>query len=176
MPPLPRWFRLVLLSLTILGGLNGIGLTLWLASTVHSPLLLALVGCMFAAYAFVTTVGVLFWLRPEKLEPVLIQSVLALQLPWISNSVFVYKFASGMYLVVSVVITGGQLTGGFNFFIGSSCEVRFLQESPLSLGVNLVPLFALILLAKYSRVTPSVPNSPATISDVQGATNPAEGL
>lgn len=162
---IPGWFRFTVLALTIGGGLYGIGTTLWLLPRVHNALLIMLVILMTAAYGFVTVAGIIFWRNSEQIEP--LNWALSLQIPWISAPGFVYQFASGLYFVIALVASNnaGKYSAGFtaNFNFGSSWEFRFLQDAPISLGVNLVPLGALLFLRKLARTAErSVEGDPST--------------
>jgi hypothetical protein len=120
---------------------------------------------MAAAYAFVTVAGIIFWRQPQRLRP--LRWALGLQIPWISNPGVVYQFAAGLYGMVAFVAskTGDRYSAGFTtkFNLGSSCELRLFQDAPFVLGINLVPLGALLLLNRLTQ-TADAKNEPPSHS------------
>ena len=93
-------------------------------------------------YAFVAAAGLLFVYDPQRTR--LLQAALAIQIPWISTPIIVYKFASGLYGFLTVgsprepgrfgVYFGGEA------LLGSSYQFAWLQKNPWTVGVNFVAL------------------------------------
>jgi hypothetical protein len=155
------WLRALILATTILGGLHGCVITLHLVFSKNSQGMgvLALSGCMFAAYAYVTATGIIVWRHPNQLRPMLWAQ--AIQIPSISLPGLVYKFAAGLSGAVCFVLyhTGDKYGAGLSthWNLGSSCEVRFFQNAPIELGINIVALAVLLILrTEYClRMSPS---------------------
>ena len=137
---MPAWLRATLLGTTVFGGLHGVVISagLFFGPDVRSLAPVVLVGCMTAAYIYVTAVGVAFWRNPHRTGPLF--WALGIQVPWISLPGFVYKFAVGLSGSVALVAhhTDGKYSAGLNsnWNLGSSCEIRLLQDAPVELGVN----------------------------------------
>lgn len=153
---IPAWFRILLVAILILGGLHGAGLT---ASILIQPESLSfgnavVWACMLLAYLVAAAVGFLYWRRPNEVRAVM--WTLAVQVPWISIPGLVYKFSVSGYLVLAFVANhkAEKYLAGFNanFNLGSFCEIRLLQNAPIELGVNIVPLVALVFLQRLGRL------------------------
>ena len=63
------------------------------------PLSLLIIGLFLALFTYVTISGLMFVLDPERKRPLI--AALAIQIPWISSSVIVYKFAAAFHAVVN---------------------------------------------------------------------------
>src|SRR5689334_8995854 len=96
------WLRLALITMTVGGGFTGIVLTLGLLFHSEDPglLHLVLIIVFLALYIFVVASGLLFVCDPQRTRPLL--AALAVQVPWISTPLIVYKFAAGLHTVVAV--------------------------------------------------------------------------
>jgi hypothetical protein len=94
---------------------------------------------------------------------------LAIQIPWISLPGLVYKFSAGLYVSVAFIAKhyadkySAGLNSGFN--LGSSCEVRLLQNAPIELGVNVTALVALFLLSRSITSTSATLKEPSPKND-----------
>jgi len=96
------WLRLTLITMTVGGGFAGVILTIQslLDSGSRGPVHLVLLAGFLALYAFVTACGLLFVHDPSRLRPLLV--ALAIQIPWVSTPLVVYKFAAGSHVVLTV--------------------------------------------------------------------------
>jgi len=69
----------------------------------------------------------------------------------------VYKFSAGLYVAVAFVAkhVGDRYSAGLtgNFNLGSSYELRLLQDAPVEVGVNIAALAALFLLRRANVPT-----------------------
>lgn len=89
------WLRLTLITMTVGGGFAGFVGTL--QSLFNSPgvstFKLVLILIFMGLYVFVTVCGLLYVNDPGRTGPLV--AALALQIPWISSPLIVYKFAAG---------------------------------------------------------------------------------
>ena len=139
------WLRLVLITMTTGGGFTGVVLTF--QSLFHSEHWFVFLVFLFF-YVFVTISGLWFVYDPRKTRPLIV--ALAIQIPWISTPLVVYKFAAGLHAVISVgapreagnigVHLGGEL------LLGSSFRFSVSQDTPCTIGINLSALLLLVLL------------------------------
>ncbi len=147
--------RFIVLSAAILGGLQGIVITLRLFFRDGSQGSLAffLLGWVLIGYAFVTVAGLVFWRQPKRIRPM--RWAQAIQVPWISMPGVVYKFAAGLTGAVAFVFshTGEKYAAGYetSWKLGSSCKLSLLLNAPLELGINVAPLAVLFLLREIQR-------------------------
>jgi hypothetical protein len=104
------WLRLALITTTGGGGFTGIALTLSLFRSQGTgfPSLILLIGFL-VLYVFVLTSGLLFVRDPQRTGPLL--AALAVQIPYISTPLIVYKFAAGVYAVVKLEAQQGTKIG-----------------------------------------------------------------
>jgi hypothetical protein len=150
MSQVSAWFRLTLLAVAVLGGLHGIVICLEALFSPTSQGLRAFIlfGAMLAAYIYVTAAGLIYWRRPNQMRP--LAWALTIQIPWISLPGFVYKFSAGLSVCVALIATRHRDMGSVgvngNFKLGSSCELRLLQDAPIELGLNVAALAALFVL------------------------------
>lgn len=104
-------------------------------------------------YAFVTVSGLLFVYDPTKTGPLL--AALAAQVPSISSSLIVYRFATGFELVTRIGSSEKPDTTGVTFgwdgAIGSDWKFALLQGNSLRIGLNFVALALLLLLLRVRR-------------------------
>jgi hypothetical protein len=152
------WLRLTLITMTVGAGFTGVALSL--QALITSPnrgtknLLLATL--MLVLYTYVMAAGLVFAHSPRRTGPLF--AALAMQAPWISSSLLLYKFAAGFEAFVRANYSqdAGVLTLNFDgFFFGSRSTVAILQQNPLGLGVNLWAAVLLILLWKSTWVVPA---------------------
>ncbi|MBI3476497.1 MAG: hypothetical protein HY010_12260 [Acidobacteria bacterium] len=155
------WLRLTLILITVGGGFTGAVLTLQSLpnSANHKFAFVVFAGL----YVFVTVSGLAFVNDPQRTRPLL--AAIAIQIPWITSPVIVYKFAAGVNTVLSM--SGPAHAGNFGvhfgwaFFLGSSWEFALLQDNAWGIGINWFALLLFILLRRSVRSSsPSVP-SPA---------------
>src|SRR5438874_1789284 len=97
------WLRLTLLTITVLGGLHGIVISL---RVLFSPSpkgfgTSVIFGGILVAYIYVTTAGIIFGRQPNHTQPLM--WALAIQVPWISLPGLVYKFSAGLYVAVAFI-------------------------------------------------------------------------
>jgi len=87
----------------------------------------------------------------------------------------VYKFSAGFYVAVALVAKhlDDKYSAGlnWNFSLGSSCELRFLQNASVEVGVNIAALAVLFLLRRAISATGMNPEEPSPKSDGQDSSN-----
>ncbi len=68
--------------------------------------------------------------------------------------------------------TAGKYSAGVstNFNLGSAWELRFLQNAPFALGVNLIPLGALLFLNRLTRAIGKRASDQSSISIIDATT------
>jgi hypothetical protein len=141
------WLRLTLITVTVGGGFAGVVVTLQalLGSQGQRAFNLPLMCVFLLLYVYVTVSGLLFVHKPEQTRPLI--AALAIQIPWISSSLIVYKFAAALHAVFSI---RSPEAAGLRFdteiLLGSGWRFAWLQENPWSIGINLFPLAILLLL------------------------------
>lgn len=151
------WIRFALLALTILGGLQGIVICLQGLFSPDSQGFgtSVLISAFLMAYIFVAAAGAVFWRRPNQTKP--LKWALAIQIPWISLPGLVYKFSAGLYLSGALIARhqADKYSAGFHwaFQLGSSFELRLLQDTQIEVGVNVAALAALLLLTRVISPT-----------------------
>jgi hypothetical protein len=161
------WLRLTLVTMTVGGGFAGIALTLQAlfnshgASTLNLLVMIAFVGL----YTFVTISGLIFVHDPNRTTPLMV--ALAIQIPSVSSSSVVYKFAAGIRAFLMLGGSQGTNTPGvrfsWDFFPGSSWTFSLSRDKPLAIGVNVAALA--ILAFAWQALRPareSVHPSPTT--------------
>lgn len=143
------WIRLILIVVTVGGGFSGFARTLEAlfdssgASTLNQLLKVVFLGL----YAFVAASGLFFVQHPTRTGP--LRAALAIQIPSISSSLVVFKFAAGLAAFLNL---GGferrnaGLNIGWELRLGSSWSFSLQQDKPLRVGVNLAALAILVLL------------------------------
>jgi hypothetical protein len=151
------WLRLTLVAMAVGGGFAGFVSTL--QSLFNSPgastlnILLTLV--FMGLYGFVTASGLLFVHDPRRTGPLVV--ALAIQVPSISSSVIVYKFAAGLETFVSVGGSEQQNSVGVHFgwdlLLGGTWRFALQHDNPLRVGVNLAALALLFLLWRTLQPT-----------------------
>ena len=144
------WTRFTILAFAILGGAYGFAMTvrdLLRVDALGFGTILLHASSLFG-FAFVTAAGILFW--HDHTERKLLMWAFGIQVPWISLPGFVYKFASGASGMLALVAShaGYKYSGGITAKaeLGSTFEIRVLQNAPVEIGVNIVALALLILL------------------------------
>ena len=145
--------RVALITMTVGGGFKGVILTVQLLASSDSSAVVqrVLVVMFLALYGFVAACGLWFACDRRRVRPLL--AALAIQIPWVSTPLVVYKFAAGLYAVVSV--GGPQDAGdlgvrfGAEALFGSTFRVAWLQEIPWSVGVNVAALVFFVVLWKF---------------------------
>lgn len=114
-------------------------------------------------YVFVTVGGLIFVHDPQRIGPLV--AALGIQIPWISSSLVLYKFAAGVQAFITV---GGSEKAntvgvhfGWDFLLGSSWRLALLQERPLGIGVNVAALamLAVTLRSTNGLTSPTKPES-----------------
>jgi len=172
------WLRLTLITMTVGGGFTGAVLTFQslLNSPKQSSFNLLLLAVFTAVYAYVTVAGLIFVHNPQRTRPLI--TALAIQIPWISSPMIVYKFAAGLLAVLSVGCPDGAGTFGFEFgwkiLMGSSFQFALAQKNPWSIGINFVPLAIFVLSSRSSGTLVAIA-PPITTSSAK-ATAPAGSL
>jgi hypothetical protein len=173
MAQMRTWLRFTLISMTVVGGLYGAAMTLLAFFRADAPGfgVSVLFGCILLGFVYVTAAGLLDWRKPRQVRPLI--WALAIQIPWVSMPGLVYKFAAGFLWAITLYATqkSGKYSSGFNirFKVGSTSELRFLQDAPLELGVNVAALALLVLLRKSTRLAANTVEAQSPITDAQAA-------
>jgi hypothetical protein len=164
-------FRFTLLVVTVLGGLQGVVISLkgLVSASSQGFGKYLLVSILLVVYAYVTTAGVIFWKDPNETRP--LKWALAIQIPWISLPGFVYKFVAGLHVFIGFIAEhhGDRYSAGLNwkFNLGSSCEFRLFQGAPIEIGVNVAAFAALFFLnRKISSTRANLETGSVTLSEV----------
>jgi phosphoglycerol transferase MdoB-like AlkP superfamily enzyme len=138
------WLRLTLITMTVGGGFAGIAVTLQALfnSPVASTLNLLAMIVFLGLYVFVTISGLIFVHDPKRTGPLM--AALAIQIPSVSSSFIVYKFAVGVRAFLMVSGSEGPNTPAvrlsWDFFLGSSWTFSLLRDKPPGIGVNVAAL------------------------------------
>jgi len=149
------WLRLTLIAMTVGGGFAGF-LNTFQALTQTSdggPSNFLLAVAFFGLYIFVFVSGLMFVHDPQRTRPLM--GAIAIQIPWISSPLVVYKFSAGAHAVIS--IGGAEKPGNFGIrllgegLLGVYWKVALLQDNPWRFGVNVVALGLLVLILRALR-------------------------
>jgi hypothetical protein len=149
------WIRLTLITMTVGGGFAGFAGTLQslFHSSGASTLNLVLMVVFMGLYVFVAASGLLFVHDPTRTGPLL--AALAIQIPSISSSIIVYKFAAGLEAFIIIGSTERERTIGaylgWDLLLGSSWRFAVQHDNPLRVGVNVAALAILALLWQTLR-------------------------
>ena len=163
------WLRLTLITITVGGGFTGVLVTYasLFHSTDHRIVYYVLMTGFLALYGFVIASGLLFVHDPRRIRPLI--AALAIQIPWISTPLFVYKFTAGFYAVLTIggpreVGNVGLYFGGESL-LGNTFKFAFNQDIPWDIGINLWALMLVILVWRSVRtsetVSQPIPSAPA---------------
>lgn len=144
------WLRLALITMTVGGGFTGVVVNL--QALFNSPgasiFKLALVLIFMGLYVFVCVSGLMFTHNPRRTGPLV--AALAVQIPWISSSLIVYKFVAGVeaFIIVGSPEKENAIGAyfGWDLLLGSSWKFALLQDNPLRVGVNFAAVVILALL------------------------------
>ncbi|MGD0735066.1 MAG: hypothetical protein ABR976_07955 [Terracidiphilus sp.] len=129
---------------------------------------------MIACSIFITLCGLAFVHDPRRIR--LVEVALALQIPYVSSPLLVYKLicGAGLYTVLclepvdDLAILFGHI--GIRFQFGGYSSLAFWEHDPVAIGVNWVPLLLFLMVRKSMRVASS-PLLPAGLE--QSALNDA---
>jgi hypothetical protein len=147
-----QWLRATLIILSIGGGFAGASLSVPLFA--NASLGIALIVLVFILlYAFVAATGLLFALDERRTKPLSI--ALALQLPFLSSPLLIYKFGAGF---LATLFIGGPSPAdnigvrvGWEWYFGAFWRFGLMENAPWTLGINIIPLVMLILLRRAGR-------------------------
>ena len=142
-----RWFRWILILLTVGGGFTGLVTTVQAMSQpeVTGLIYFLIYGAFVILYLFTVLSGLLFADNPRCTIPAVV--ALALQIPWVSSPILAYSFSAGFRL--SVVLSGAGISFGYRF--GSDWQFFLFRDRPWAIGANIFSLVVLILLRIYTR-------------------------
>lgn len=151
------WLRLTLVTCTVGGGFTLLVGSLWALSHIDQnlPLAVALDWIVIASSVFIIVSGLVLVYDPRRTR--LAQVALAIQIPYLSSPLFVYKLISGagLYTVFSLQpIEGFTLFGGniwIRFQLGGYSSLAILEAHPLGIGINWVALFLFMMLRNSMR-------------------------
>jgi hypothetical protein len=141
--------------LLIVGGVVGIGLTLWLdlnfvnsgQISLFSPTI-AITGAFIVLFGWAAWTGRELWTGNRR-ALTWAKILFGIQIPLIQLPGFSYEFHTGFTLPIRI-ITGPRLNFGFNF--GSSFTFYISpQIQDVAVGINLVALIVLIYLERVTH-------------------------
>ena len=115
-------------------------------------------------YGFIIVSGLLFVQDARKTRPLMV--ALAIQIPWLSTPVLVYRLAAGLHLTVGFIGTSGNLSLTSKFLLGSTWEFALGRDDNVGLGVNLVALLLVMLLKSSIKSSVRLPLSDLASLDV----------
>jgi hypothetical protein len=138
------WFRRFLVVLTIGGGFLGVVILVdTLFAAQNTPVFAyAIFAVLIALYIYGIFAGIRLSEDANHYGHVLF--FYALQVPFFSSPILVYRFACGFHATIWVV----GFSIGWMFRLGSDCQLTILQPNSWGGGVNLFPaaiLFALVI-------------------------------
>ena len=138
------WFRRLLLVLTVGGGFLGVVMTAdTLFAAKNTPAFgYAMIGLITGLYAYGIFAGVRLSEDASHYGHVLF--FYALQVPFFSSPILLYRFACGFHATIWLV----GFSFGWMFRLGSDCQLAILQPNSWGAGVNLFAaaiLFALVV-------------------------------
>jgi hypothetical protein len=156
-----RWFRWMVIIVTVGGGFDGIvkvAEDIYALKSHSASDLVPLI--LFAVlYAFTVSAGLLFADDAKHTRPLVIS--LILQVPTFWSRFLSYRFAAGFELLFTlarsapIARTDGTATTGFSigpsFRFGSDYWLYFSGDWRLGCGLNLFALGILVLLRRYAR-------------------------
>jgi hypothetical protein len=149
------WFRRLLVILTVGGGFLGMVMTVnALFASKDTPVLgYAMLGLFVALYGYGIVAGLRLSEDANHYGHVLF--FYALQVPFFSSPIILYRFGGGLQVTVWVV----GLNFGWMFRLGSDWQMAILQPNSWGGGVNLFAasiLFALVVhfMLDEDAVTP----------------------
>jgi hypothetical protein len=164
------WLRATLILLSIGGGFAGVSLSIPLFANANFGIAL-IIFVFILMYAFVAATGLLFALDERKTKPLCI--ALALQLPFLSSPLLIYKFGAGF---LATLFMGGPSPAdnigfrvGWEWYFGAFWRFGLLENAPWTVGINIVPLVMLILLRRAVH-----DKEKAEIVEVETAANQVE--
>lgn len=149
------WLRVILILASVGGGFTGAVMTLDIfLHSAHGVVNHIFVTVFLALFIFVTASGVLFSLDYRRARLLLIS--LAIQIPWISTPVIVYKFATGIYAALTLGNVAGTGRIGIRFWtemrLGSTFRFSWWSDvNPWGIGINWVALLLFLLLWRFMR-------------------------
>ena len=137
------WLRLTLVTMTIGGGFTGAVTTsqVLLSPQTTSPAFVAVGVVFLALHVFVLVSGLLFVQNSARVMPLVV--ALAIQIPYLSSPVVLYRFADGLCGGVGVAESG--LFGWWR--LGTDWYFGLLRPLPWGIGINLVPVAMLAALS-----------------------------
>jgi hypothetical protein len=144
--------RKLVAVLLAVGGLAGLGVTLWmeikiLSGPAGNRIAAALMGLFAFIYGASTWTGIELW-RKKPHAFTLAQILLLAQIPSVGFPGFAYYFYTGLTLYLSLS-TRSDVATGFEFQLGSAFHFQISREIDGSVwGVNLVAILALYFLGK----------------------------
>jgi hypothetical protein len=138
------WFRRFLVVLTVGGGFLGVVIsTDTLFAAKNTPGFgYAMIALFIALYIYGIFAGIRLSENASHYGHVLF--FYALQVPFISSPILLYRFACGFHATIWVV----GFSVGWMFRLGSDCQLAILQQNSWGGGVNLFAaaiLFALVV-------------------------------
>jgi len=173
------WLRLLLVAMTVGGGITGIALSLDFISGLKTASQVLIALTFLVLFSFVTAAGLLFVHNPSRTTPVLV--ALVLQIPWVSCPVLVYQFATMMHATITLGTPADAdrfgVHLGWNLLFGTNYQFRVgaYRDMPTTLGVNVVALFLFIPLLQSTRSSKVKPLPEAPIpSDSVAVEQPLE--
>jgi len=151
--PMKAWLRLSLVVMSVGGGFTGVVLatnTLINLPGQWGTLQISMACVLVAMSAFVTASGLLFVYDPRRTR--LLQIALALQIPWISSPILLYKCFCG--LAFDLFLNSEPLEGlgrisdhfGWTLDFGTTITLGPMGSRPWTIGVNFVAVFLFFMV------------------------------
>jgi hypothetical protein len=179
-----NWLRLALVTVTVGGGFTlctlSVGMLVQMGQNRQLAAVLVLI--MIACSVFVTASGLAFVYDPRRVLAVKV--ALALQIPYISSPLLVYKLicGAGFYTVVclapidDLAILFGHI--GIRFQFGGYWSLAFWEGHPVGVGVNWVAVFLFVTLRRSMRAASprALPTAPAPNTPSNDPNHPSEPL
>jgi hypothetical protein len=139
-----RWFRRLLVVLTIGGGFVGVALTSQFFHQTNKVIAYIMLLAFVTLYGY----GIFIGLKVSEGRASLrhLRFYFGLQIPFISSPLIVYQFCSGLHGTVAIIQS--RLTWGCR--LGSESQFAILSSAPWGIGINFVALAIVFLL--YSRL------------------------
>ncbi len=151
------WLRLILVTVLVGGGFTLFASSVEVLSRTDDPQLMAvgLFVIMIVCSSFITASGLVLVYDPRRTR--LARVALALQIPYISSSLFMYKLicGAGLYTVVSLqpiedlMVVGGHI--GIRFQLGGYWSIAIWEGHPSGIGVNWIAILLLMILHRSMR-------------------------
>jgi hypothetical protein len=159
------WVRLALVTVSVGGGFAGFAATLAaLFDSQGDKVVASIFRIVFLAlYAYITASGLMFVHNPRLVRPLAL--ALALQIPWFSSPLLVYKLAAGPAALIGVVSpaeAGKLLVIHWQLLLAATWRFELFQGARWEVSVNLFALGLFVLLRRADGKDNSTGLAPPT--------------